>query len=815
MAQPRFGDLLRHYRQVAGFSQQHLAEKARMSVNAVSLLERGVRRAPHSTTLRQLTEALDLSADEASELEAAALRARARGQGEHPVAGVPGGNLPYAVTSFVGRDGEIAELRTMVLDEARRLVTVVGPGGVGKSRLVLEMAHQMNGAFDDGVWLIALANLSDPSEVGAAIAKALRIETGRSDAPLAALTRALRDRETLLILDNCEHLIDGVAEVVSAVVSSAPGVRIVATSRERLRIQGETTFPLSPLALPPSRVISPDEARSYPSVDLFVHRAAAVSPDFAKLRTEDVATVADIVCRLDGLPLAIELAVPMLRFFGIGGLSIRLRDRLPLPAPGDRDLPQHHRTIEGIVDWSYQRLSDVEQFVFAAASAFAGSFTGEALVDVCGQAGVDAESAEPALAALIDKSLIAVVDRSRTRYVLLETIRDYAGSAALRSGRQAELRRFHARYYLRVAEGLQVVRSGSERAKNVARMMAPNFRAALAWALIDGSDAVIGARLAVALSEYLEEDSYSTARQWFDRAAAAVDPLAAPQLWADVVIGGEFFSQYSVDRRERLLKLEKAVAITREHGNPRRLAEALLWLASLCYHTGQSAQAEAAADEAALLARGEDARFLARALQFNAVMLAGSNLTKRRALLVESIRVYQPEEPDIGVALRLGFLSDLEFQCGNLDAALALAREAAEYLERVPLSELPARVAIFIGLASTALIAGDRELGAGAARTSIEIAAEVGDPLLVALALQPHAYARALNGNLEVAAMLMGYSEKRTSPINMGKYPPAWQACGNHLRTLLASDPRGGDLKKAEERGAQWSDDHALEVALS
>ena len=816
MAPERFGDLLRHYRHVVGFSQEYLAEKARMSVNAVSVLERGVRRAPHSTTLQKLAEALELSPDDTRALEEAAQGARARGQGADTVSDTSG-NLPHAVTSFVGRDAEIGEIRKLVIEEGRRLVTVIGAGGVGKSRLVLETAHRMAGEFGDGVWLVALASLDDASEVGATIAKTLRIETGRNDSPVIALTRALRGRETLLILDNCEHLIEAVAEVAAALASSAPGVRVVATSRERLRLQGEVTYTLSPLACPAAGVTSADEARSYPSVDLFVQRAASVSADFAEVQDDDVATVADIVRRLDGLPLAIELAVPMVRLVGISGLAERLRDHLRLPGAGGRDLPKHHRTIDGIVAWSYQRLSDIERFVFEACSVFTGPFAVDALVDVCAQAGVAEEDTETAFAALLDKSLVAVADRRGARYMLLETIRDYASAASSRSGRQAKLRRFHAQHYLSVAEGLGIALSDGERAKNVARLESDglNFRAALTWSLIDGGDAEIGGRLAVSLSAYLEQDTYSTSRHWYDRAAAAIDPEGAPQRWADVIITGEFFAQYGTDGLERLPKMERAVTIARELGAPRRLAVGLLWLASLRGQTDDVAGSEAAADEATSVARGEDARFLARALQINAVMVAEENHAKRRSLLTESLRVYQPLEPDIWIALRLSFLSELEFQCGNLDAALALARESVTYLDRLLLKDAPSRAAMLIVLASTALIVGDIDCALGAARGSIEIAAEMGDLVLVGVAIQPLAYAHALRGNLDVAAMLVGYSDKRTASLKVEMYKPAVRACRAQLRSLLASDPRASDLKAAEEQGACWSDDRALEVALS
>lgn len=275
--------------------------------------------------------------------------------------------------------------------------------------------------------------------------------------------------------------------------------------------------------------------------------------------------------------------------------------------------------------------------------------------------------------------------------MLLETIRDYASAASSRSGRQAKLRRFHAQHYLSVAEGLGIALSDGERAKNVARLESDglNFRAALTWSLIDGGDAEIGGRLAVSLSAYLEQDTYSTSRHWYDRAAAAIDPEGAPQLWADVIIAGEFFAQYGTDGLERLPKMERAVTIARELGAPRRLAVGLLWLASLRGQTDDVAGSEAAADEATSVARGEDARFLARALQINAVMVAEENHTKRRSLLTESLRVYQPLEPDIWIALRLSFLSELEFQCGNLDAALALARESVTYLDRLLLKDAP------------------------------------------------------------------------------------------------------------------------------
>ncbi len=260
MPLPRFGELLRKHRQSAGFSQELFAERAGMSVDAVSALERGVRRAPHASSLDLLLTALELSTSDALELKEAAARARAR-SAESVAQTVSGGNLSYSVTSFIGRQTEVSHLRKLIADEGCRLVTISGPGGVGKSRLALEVVQQLAGA---GGWIVSLASISEPQRVAESIAETLGIKIGPAEPVIAALQRGLRESDSTIIIDNCEHLIDAAAEAVSAVISACPRVRIVTTSRERLRIHGEVVFTLSPLPCPAAQTTTRDRSIGIP-----------------------------------------------------------------------------------------------------------------------------------------------------------------------------------------------------------------------------------------------------------------------------------------------------------------------------------------------------------------------------------------------------------------------------------------------------------------------------------------------------------------------------------------------------------------------
>jgi predicted ATPase/DNA-binding XRE family transcriptional regulator len=802
---PRFGDLLRKHRQSAGFSQELFAERAGMSVDAVSALERGVRRAPHASTLDLLLAALDLPAAEALELKEAAARARARGA--EPVAQPPSaGNLSYSVTSFIGRQAEVAELRKLVADEGCRLVTISGPGGVGKSRLALEVVQQLTEA---GGWIVSLANLSEPERVAEMIAETLRVTIGPDEPAITALQRGLRQSDSIIIIDNCEHLIDAVAAVVSAIITACPRVRVVATSRERLRIHGEVVFALSPLLCPAAQITTASDAAAYPAIELFVRRGTPFAAELAALSDADAAAAVDIVRQLDGLPLAIELTVPMLRLFGIGTLATRLRERLRVPLPGNRDAPERHQTIDGIVDWSYQRLSALERTVFEACSVFAGTFTLEALLDVCAADAISDDDVIAAFAALVDKSLVTFADASRTRYLILETIRAYASSAARRSENLDALRGRFALHYVALAEGFEPPITTVDQLRKVTRLKADrhNIEAALTWALVDENDPVIGARLVLGSAELLAGEAFSTSRHWFEHARRLLDAENHSLLWSEITCRAQGYLQLSPDSIEHLPDLERAVAIIRSRDKPRLLANSLVWLAAGYQNAGDQERCDRAVAEAVAIARQQETRFLAYILHYAAYRT--TDAVCRRAQIEEALSIYDGDESNLVRAAWYANLADAQYLTGDINVALATARRAVEFAEHDNSDYFC--MAVLRLFAALALLSGDLLSGFDAARRAVSLAAGLDDSVHLAIALQAFAYALALSGDLERAALLIGFADRRTEKIKRIETANSSRECRTRLASLLTAD----DFRALEQRGADWTGAQVVEAAFA
>ena len=362
-----------------------------------------------------------------------------------PAAAAPKHNLPFAVTRIIGREEAAAALLSRLSHQ--RLVTVVGPGGIGKTTLALAVAEEMIGGYEDGVWLVDLAPLSDPRLVPSAVATALGLDIQTKDL-LQSLVTELRDSRMVLVLDSCEHVIDAVAGLAAAVLGGAPGVRILATSREPLRVAGEVEYRLGTLGSPqPSAGLTAAEAAAFPAVQLFVERVTAIAEDFA-LTDANASLVVEICRHLDGLPLAIEFAAPCVCVLGLEGLAARLDDHLPLPEGRRRSSIPRHRTMHHVVDWSYGLLSEDEQLFFRALAIFCGGFTVEAAAAVTADAGNSRIDAIDHLADLVAKSLVVVdVSAARPRFRLLDTTRTFALAELDDSGEREQMAGRHARYY--------------------------------------------------------------------------------------------------------------------------------------------------------------------------------------------------------------------------------------------------------------------------------------------------------------------------------------------------------------------------------
>ena len=517
--QQPFGVVLKRFRLAAGLTHEALAERASLGARTISDLERGISRAPRADTLALLVAALDLSPEQRARLEAAA-RPIPEAVDE-PLPPHSPTNLPPQLTTFVGREREARAVRDLLRRDDIRLVTLTGPGGVGKTRLSLHVAAQMGDEFPDGVFAVDLAPVADRDGVCQAIGRVLGVsDEGR--VPPTNLIQAIGRKTLLLLLDNYEHLLAEVP-LVAELLRGCPSLTVIATSRAALRVSGEQEFPVSPLPVPdPTRLPALTSLADYAAVALFVDRAARVRPDFT-LTVDNAAAVAAICARLDGLPLAIELAAARARTLPPRFLLERLREAsdpppLGLLGDGPRDAPARQQTLRNAIAWSHALLSPEEQALFRRLAVFAGGCTLEAAEAVAGgerakakgqrrtEAADGAEDAatlsvdlEPlassvldALDSLVDKSLLfqdegpdgaAAVS---PRFRMLETIRAYAWERLAASGEEGVMRRRHAEYYLAIVEasGALLFANAHTRARLAAEQ--GNVQAALRWLVQHG-----------------------------------------------------------------------------------------------------------------------------------------------------------------------------------------------------------------------------------------------------------------------------------------------------------------------------------------
>jgi len=568
-----FGTLLRRYRTERGLTQEELAARAGLSVRGISDLERGVNRAPYPATIERLTTALQLSVEDTAALRAAGSRRRG------PLS--QGAALPVALTRFVGRQRELASARRLVRES--RLVTFTGVGGSGKTRLALELAAEVRAAFRGGIALVDLAPLADPALIAHAIAQAIDVVGIMRPDPEAALVTALRDAEILLVLDNCEHLIDRCASLVARLLQTCPGLRVLATSREPLGISGECIFPVPPLTTPSlDPLLATRDLGCFEAVRLFVDRAAATRPGFA-LDDANAHAVARICSHLDGLPLAIELAAARARSLSLDDIIRRLDDRFALLSHGARTAPPRQQTLRTTIDWSHALLTEDEQILFRRLAVFAGGWTLEDAESVCADDLLPQEAIVDLHARVTDKSLIVIeaLGAGASRYRLLETIRQYAGERLVEAGEADRMRRRHLAHFLAVAERYDSERmaGGSDTALLGLAAQRDNVRTALAWGAAVDPEASL--RLAAALDEFWRMVNATEGWHWLQRTLSAV-PEGNPHRLRALLTAGTLAAQAAAYVEGAGL-LRKVVAMARQRGDRSTEAWAKVWLGRLAF----------------------------------------------------------------------------------------------------------------------------------------------------------------------------------------------------------------------------------------
>lgn len=515
-------------------------------------------------------------------------------------------NLPVQLTNFIGREKEIREVKELVTQ--RRLVTLTGSGGSGKTRLSLQVASEMLEAFRDGVWFVELAPLTEAELVPQAIASVLGVREQAGEALSETLTSYLRDKQLLLILDNCEHLIEACARLAELLLRAGPGLHVLASSREGLGVVGEGLYRVPSLAFPDVTTAVPERVTAFEAVRLFVDRAVMLKPAFA-LTSENAASIARICARLDGIPFALELAAARVTVLSVEQIAEKLGDRFHLLTGGSRTALPRQQTLRAAVDWSYELLSGPERVVLRRLSVFAGGWTLEAAEFVCAGEAIPESDVMDLLTRLVDKSLIsALVEGEQARYTLLETIRQYASDNLFEAGEAERVQDRHLEFFVQFCEVADKKIKGAERPEWTRRLEVEveNVRAALEWSLERGD---AGLRLVRAMFRFWQlHGDFSEGREWaarvIRRQADRRDPLFADAL----IVEGQLALWQGAWEFARG-RLEESVRVCEQIGYLRGQAEAILWLGVGYFWNEDPASATTALDQSVALFRNTTDRW--------------------------------------------------------------------------------------------------------------------------------------------------------------------------------------------------------------
>jgi len=754
-----FGDLLSAYRRAARLTQEELAARAGVSSDAISLLERGLRAAPRASTVALLAAALGLSPAERQAFAAAAKR---KGGRPIPTLRVPP-DLRAPSTPFVGRAGAVTAAVGLLGRPDVRLLTLTGSPGAGKTRLALELAALVADRYRDGVVAVTLAPLSDPGLVMPAIAQALGVHESRSEPVLQSVAAHCAVRQLLLVLDNFEHLLAAGPELAD-LLSRCPELQVLATSRAPLRIRAEHELDVPPLPLPTpaeERAGDPAALGRVASISLFAERATAAAPEFA-LGAENAGAVAAICRRLDGLPLALELAAPWVRLLPPRELVARLDHRLELLVDGPRDLPERQRTLLAALRWSCDLLAPEQRALLGRLSVFAGGAPLDALERVGRAAGPLPAGVLRGLAGLVDHGLVRRVadGRGEPRVTVLESVREFGRRLLEEAGELDVTARAHLDWCADLAVEAQAALTGPDQARWLDRLTLEldNVRAALRWAAARGP-AETGLRLAAALHDF-----------WLGRGHAR-EGLAVleRQLQADgsvdPVVGAEALRTagalaWRLGAGElAAARFRESVAVYRELGDQRGLAEALRGLAPVMEQLGEHQASLALFEEAtALLRELDDPGELAVALMHLGVAVGrDGHAARATALFEEALATFRGLDNALGTAMCLINLGNQTRQDGDVALARGRIEEAVAIARRL---DAPFHLAAALeGLSSVAWAAGDVAAAGRYGRESLAEFARVGQRQGVAVALRALARVAWAESRAGPAARLYGAAD--------------------------------------------------------
>ena len=730
-----------------------------------------------------------------------------------PVNEIPN-NLPYQATSFIGRERELDEVKSLL--GTARLLSLIGMGGLGKTRLSLQVAAQKIHDFPDGVWFLDLAPISDPALIVSEAARVLGVRE-ESDRPLVQTICAhLKNRRALLILDNCEQVVGAAAQMASAIIKMAPHVRILASSREPLRAPGEQCYLVMPLPIPAPGHRIEAMLRST-AVRLFVERAQQHKPAF-ELTEREAPALAELVARLEGIPLAIELAAARIRALSVADINARLQDRYKLLTGGSRVLQERQQTLRALVDWSYDLLTLEEQMMLDRLGVFVGGFDLAAAEAVCGLKPLAGEDVLDLLQSLIEKSLVMYEERDDgARYLMLDTIREYARAKLAQRDDAPAVAARHCEHYFALAKAARNGLLGPEQADWLWRLEleVDNIRSAIALSIAGGVDEVIAVKFAVALQSFWILRGYLTEGRKLVQAALALPAIqASPLAQGYALYVGAALAESQGDHAEARRMLQTCLELRRALGNEVDLAATLSTLSIAQLQAGDAVAATASESEALAIFRRLDDRIgeAIGLLHLGQIWLYRGEDAMARSHLEQCLAVareirHQEVEGEcelvLGkVALQMG---EADEACHRFKRSLTVCRDAGDKRGEANALRWLARVELQSG-----------ELESARARFAEALRAFQAFEMRNELAgcLEDHAELAEAEGKLEIAVALASAAARFRERLGLQRSPRGelrWQALVGRLRRAMTDEPFGTAWNDAQ----RLQTDEAISQALS